>query len=116
MFLGIVSDGRKMTKDQVEELAQGRVWTGAQAVENGLANEIGGINQALEYAASISNLNNYRIVEFPKPQTPIEVLMDNLGMASSVSFSPEQIAKEFQTKIKSQKGIFARMPVNIVVN
>jgi len=76
-FLAIVAEGRGMTADQVDELAQGRVWTGSQAITNGLADEIGGLSDAIRYAEAKASLNHgeYKVVEYPAPLTAIEQIM-----------------------------------------
>ena len=50
-FLDVVSDGRGMSKERVDEIGQGRVWTGADALKINLTDEIGGLTDALNYAA-----------------------------------------------------------------
>jgi protease-4 len=66
VFLARVAEGRKMTKDAVDAVGQGRVWTGTQAAERGLVDEIGGLRQALAYARSLAHLpDDAPIVELP---------------------------------------------------
>lgn len=79
-FLSIVAEGRNMTADQVDELAQGRVWTGSQAISKGLADEIGGLADAIRYAETAACLTSgqYRIVEYPAPMTTIEQIVASL--------------------------------------
>ncbi len=68
MFLRRVADGRKMTKEQVDEVARGRVWTGRQAKERGLVDELGGLRQALAYARAAAGLrSDSPIIEWPEP-------------------------------------------------
>jgi protease-4 len=68
MFLRRVADGRKMTKEQVDVVARGRVWTGRQAKERGLVDELGGLRQALAYARSAAGmLEDSPIIEWPEP-------------------------------------------------
>jgi protease IV len=65
-FLGRVADGRHMTKEAVDKVAQGHVWTGEQAFERGLVDELGGLRQALEYARKVANLpDDAPIIELP---------------------------------------------------
>lgn len=122
-FVGIVAEGRAMSVEQVENLAQGRVWTGAEAVRNGLADEIGNIEDALNYAAFILNgnydLSNMQIVEYPKPQTTLEMLMESLsGTTPSVlAGTPfENIEAAFNTAQATETGkTYARMPYEHVI-
>ena len=90
-FTDIVSEGRGMTTEQVENLAQGRVWTGAEAVANGLADEIGNIQDALTYAAlsidGVTSLDDVTVVEYPKPQTTLDLLLESFGSSAPSAFA-----------------------------
>jgi protease-4 len=70
VFLERVASGRKLAKQAVDEVAQGRVWTGEQALQHGLVDEVGGLRQALEYARSAASLPEQApIIELPKIPT-----------------------------------------------
>lgn len=74
-FIERVADGRKMSVEDVENRARGRVWVGKSAVENGLADQLGGLNEALDYAAAQVGAKDRfgaNVVIMPKPLTPIE--------------------------------------------
>ena len=71
-FLQVVSDNRGMTRDQVNELAQGRVWTGRDAKENGLVDILGGYQDALDIAASMAEIESFNVVTYPVQRTFIE--------------------------------------------
>ena len=76
-FLQVVADGRGMTRDEVDRIAQGRVWTGRQAYENGLVDELGGLWRAIEVAkveAGIDQESEVTLVPFPEPRSFFEVL------------------------------------------
>ena len=60
-FLQRVADGRKMTREQVDTIAQGRIWTGTDAVKNGLVDELGSLEDAIKYAATVAKIKEYRI-------------------------------------------------------
>ena len=122
-FTSIVAEGRDMTIEQVENLAQGRVWTGAEAVENGLADEIGNIEDALLYAAlsidDVSDLEDVQVVEYPKPLTTLETLMESLnGSAPAVLTGTafENIEAAFSGINATETGkIYARLPYEYVI-
>ena len=122
-FTSIVAEGRNMSVAQVENLAQGRVWTGAEAVANGLADEIGNIEDALQYAAFIingnSDLSKMQIIEYPKPQTTLEMLMESLGGStpSVLAGTPfENIEAAFSTAQATETGkTYARLPYEYVI-
>ncbi len=65
-FLGRVAEGRGMTTEAVHEVAKGRVWTGTQAVEKGLVDELGYLEDAINEAAAMAGLEDYKIVEYPR--------------------------------------------------
>lgn len=67
-FVGVVAAGRNMTAEQVDSIAQGRVWAGNDAIEIGLCDEKGGLMDAIRYAAAKAGLLNYRIVAIPEKE------------------------------------------------
>ena len=75
IFLKRVADGRGLTKTEVEDLAQGRVWSGNQALKLGLIDEIGGLTEAIDLAKNSANLENYKLVELPKPVSTIDKII-----------------------------------------
>jgi protease-4 len=80
-FLARVSKGRGMDVATVDALAGGRVWTGKRAVENGLADELGGLNDALDYVAEAVGVGDYTelaVEVFPKPKTALEIIVEML--------------------------------------
>lgn len=82
VFLERVAEGRKLRVEQVEQLAQGRVWTGEQARQHGLVDELGGLREAIAYARSRADLDDEApIVEFPK--RPGSLLSHFLGARAS---------------------------------
>ena len=78
-FITNVAGHRDMERDQVHAIAQGRVWSGAQAVKHGLVDEIGGLEYAIETAADLAGLDEYGIEHHPKEMTSIEVIAELLG-------------------------------------
>ena len=87
-FTSLVAAGRDMTVEEVDAIAQGRVWAGSEAVNIGLVDQIGTLEDALSYAAiSIDGVSGYgdvQIVEYPKPQTSIEMILEALGAEKSI--------------------------------
>lgn len=81
-FVERVAKGRKMKPEDVRKIAKGRAWTGAQAVQNGLVDELGGLDSALNYTATqlgLENRDDLNIILMPKPLTPVEQLMMMMG-------------------------------------
>ena len=64
-FVGRVAAGRSLTTEAVDAIAQGRVWAGGDAIKIGLVDELGGLTDALRYAATLAGLDNYQTVEYP---------------------------------------------------
>ena len=125
-FLKRVADGRKMTTEQVDAIAQGRVWTGVDAHKLGLVDEIGGLDDAIKYAAKIGKTSSYRTENFPEYEKSFEDMLANFtGMAmfkTKEQLLKEQLGEEaFQMleqikKIKSRKGIQAMMPYELDIH
>ena len=74
-FITLVSETRNLRKTFVDSIAQGRVWSGSNAIEIGLVDELGGIEQAIAYAAEKAGLESYSIKEFPKQEDMFESLL-----------------------------------------
>lgn len=78
-FVGHVSQGRGITKEMVDSLGRGRVWTGEQAIERKLVDRLGSLDDAIASAASRASLEGYEIKEFPKAKNAFEELVKGLG-------------------------------------
>jgi protease-4 len=72
VFKRHVADGRKMNVDSVEAIAQGRVWTGEQALKIHLIDKIGGLYDAIEIARKMAKIDNYKLIILPKSKNPFE--------------------------------------------
>jgi protease-4 len=82
LFVTRVAEGRELEREQVDELGQGRVWTGAQAEANGLVDELGGLMAAIDLAraaAGIAEGEEVRLVVYPKPRTALERIFEYMG-------------------------------------
>ncbi|MGA2445615.1 MAG: signal peptide peptidase SppA [Opitutaceae bacterium] len=125
-FTAKVAEARKLDKAKVLEIAQGRVWSGAEAQKLGLVDEVGGLNNAITYAAKKAGLGtNYRLTEFPRKRQLAEIINEVLkGMAPEQAGDDAALAKmlgEFKEQAREllrcndPRGIYARLPVNIVI-
>lgn len=121
-FTSIVAEGRNMTVEAVDEIAQGRVWTGAEALEIGLVDQIGTLEDAIEYAAmsieGVTSVEDVQIEAYPKPQTTLEMLLEAFGGTESVfAGTPlESVEQAFLGWDASQAGkVYARIPYEIVI-
>lgn len=87
-FVARVSTGRKLPVERVQEIARGRVWTGAQAKTLGLVDELGGLNEAIVKARQLANIptsESVRFKRFPTPQSPWEALASAFGASGQAA-------------------------------
>ena len=119
-FVNRVSKGRKMTFAQVDAIAQGRVWSGSEAIKIGLVDKIGGLNDAIAEAARIAKIKSYSTQNYPEYEKNLNDLFSNLPFAQSKeSFIKEEIGEENYVLIEQikrfqrQKGVQAMMPYGI---
>lgn len=87
-FISLVAEGRDMSVAEVDKVARGRVWTGRQAAQNGLVDEIGGLNDALNFAAKLvgeKSRTNMSVEVYPKPRNVVEQLVELLQQQARVS-------------------------------
>lgn len=117
-FLSIVAEGRGMTKEAVDAIAQGRVWAGADALEIGLVDELGNLEDAIAAAAEMAGITDYKQKSLPELIDPIEEMMKELGadvqtnMIESALGSNLKLYKEMKQleKLSKTTGVQARMP------
>ena len=124
-FVGIVSEARGLTRERVDEIAQGRVWTGSDALEIGLVDEIGTLEDALRYAAQVAgdeDLASWNITGYPKPKTTMEMVMETLkgGSPEANVFTGTPLEGTanavLQAADRLENGrVLARMPYEIVI-
>jgi len=128
-FVAKVAEGRKLSIAKVEEIAQGRVWSGTDALRIGLVDQIGSLDDAIKYAGHQANLGeHFRVTEYPRTRNLSEAIAEMLGR-----FSPEGLhlhstglVGEIKERIESEfawlralndpRGVYARMPVDLVVH
>ena len=118
LFVNLVAESRGMEPARVDEIAQGRVWTGADALEIGLVDEIGTLEDAISYAAALADLHSsdeYSVVGYPKPLTFMEELLMSFGKTQEPSIladTPFAGMEKGLEALKSQNTglIYARLP------
>ncbi len=125
-FIAKVAEGRQLTPDAVEAIAQGRVWSGVEAQKIGLVDELGGLDEAIAFAAEKANLvGNYRLVEFPRQKELIEAIQEFFektapGIARSTGLRAK-IAERIERELKvlrafnDPQGVYARLPMTLHV-
>lgn len=126
LFLDKVSQSRGLSKTKVAEIAQGRVWTGAEAQKIGLVDDLGGLEKAITYAANQTNLrDNWELDEYPRQKSLETAILKSLfklqiqSQVSKVQTDPlTQKWQDFRAELTSlqtlndPKGIYARLPFN----
>ncbi len=120
-FLNRVMEGRGFTRDELHAIAQGRVWTGADALKIGLVDVLGGLEDALQIAAAKAGLENYSLTEYPVLKNPIEEFFNGLTGSVKTRLLKEELGDFYPTwnQIKNriqQQGLMARIPYDLVPN
>ncbi len=118
-FLERVAEGRKITVAEADSMAQGRVWSGVDAKNLGLVDELGSLDDAIKSAAELADVASYGIKIFPKYKSGFERFMEDYGGASSKikqDFIREELGLEAYSILKEvkaamgQEGVQARVP------
>ena len=121
-FTSLVAAGREMSVEEVDNIAQGRVWTGAEALQIGLVDQIGTLEDAIKYAAGtiegVSGIQDVRIEAHPKPLTTMELLLESInGQTEVFAGTPlEGVEAAFRNWNSTQSGkAYARIPYEIII-
>lgn len=121
-FVTKVAEGRNMTFEEVDQIAQGRVWTGKQALENGLVDELGGLEDAIKLAASMVEIDEYRIRSYPDYKRELKDMISGPFGSVKQQLLLHEIGKD-NLKIYKQikqfgdwKGIQTRLPFLLEIN
>ena len=117
-FVDRVAAGRKKPYDTVEPLAQGRVWLGAQAKQNGLVDELGGLDRAIELVrdrAKISSSEKIVLVTYPPKRTVWDVLFNKSDDAAQVESLIRPVIGKLPLRSLARGGIMRLMPFTINV-
>jgi protease-4 len=126
-FLAKVAEGRNLPPDKVAAIAQGRVWSGADALAHGLVDELGGLDAALAYAAGKAGLAaDYRVVEIPRERELVEAIQELIEKAvpgaARVTAGPlEELRRRLERELRAlaacndPQGVYARLPFTLSV-
>ncbi len=120
-FISHVAEGRGMTREQVDIIGQGRVWSGENALEIGLIDQFGGLEDAINLAAEIEGLEDFRTISLPRQPDPFEELFktgtNNIrGKILKNELGDKYRFYESVKKASQMKGVYARMPFDIFIN
>lgn len=109
LFTQRCADGRSMSQDQIKAIGEGRVWLGKDALEIGLVDELGNINNAIAKAAELANLGQYAIVDYPEKTDPFEEMLKMFDTTT-----PEEQLVLRLREFASQPRVMALMPEIII--
>lgn len=117
-FITKVGLGRGMSKEEIDNIGQGRVWTGLDAKKIGLVDEIGGIDKAIEIAKGLAKLEDYKTVDYPKMKDPFEQFIISLTEGAESKILKTYMGENYKyyqkvQTIGTQSGYMARMPYEI---
>ncbi len=116
-FVDLVADNRRISPDSVDALGRGRVWTGRQAVQVGLVDDLGGLKAALDYAADQQGLTEYDVVVYPRKRAwllpPGQSMLDWFISALWGS-DADQVATAVRAAIP-REGLYARLPYDLTI-
>ncbi|MGV8964166.1 MAG: signal peptide peptidase SppA [Candidatus Saccharimonadaceae bacterium] len=121
LFLTRCAEGRNIPKETLTLYAEGRVWTGKQAKEIGLVDELGDLKKAIEIAADLAEIDNYLVYEYPEMFSFIQELLNNKQKDLAAETLKEYLGDHYQIlslvkNIKEQDYVQARLPYNFNVN
>ncbi|MCT4644433.1 MAG: signal peptide peptidase SppA [Carboxylicivirga sp.] len=119
-FIGRCADGRETSKEAIDKIGQGRVWSGVNALDINLVDEIGGLNRAIELAKEAAGLEESRIVELPKAEDPFEQFMKELTGEARMFVGKSIMGAEYKyiqtlENLKNGYQIQARIPYNLEI-
>lgn len=120
VFITKVAEGRHTQKNTIDSIGQGRVWSGTDALKINLVDELGGLNNAIAYAAKKAAIKDYKILNLPKVKDPIEELLgsskEEIETRSMKSKLGEQYIYVQQIKqVLKLKGVQARLPYEMII-
>ena len=115
LFVKRCADGRKKTTDQIKAIAEGRVWTGEDALKIGLVDKIGGMDVAMKLAVEKAKLGAYMVKEFPVKEDFFTKLMKDFDTSVETRILKSQLGEDYKLlkkvqELKQINGIQARMP------
>ncbi|NDP20194.1 MAG: signal peptide peptidase SppA [Paludibacter sp.] len=120
LFVKRCADGRKMTTDQIKNIAEGRVWTGEDAIKIGLVDKIGGLNDAIKLAVEKAKLKTYNVNEYPVKEDFATKFMKSFSEGIETRFVKAQLGEQYKMfkqiqNINKVNGIQTRMSYDLII-
>ena len=117
-FLRKVSNGRNINIKEINDIAQGRIWSGLEAKKIGLIDEIGGLSDAINYAVKVTKLEDYVLEEYPKKKDFFQILLEDLQSNYKLYDNLQLYVQnweieKFRNLIKNYEGIQTRIPYEL---
>ena len=115
------ADGRKMSIEDIKKIAEGRVYSGTDALKLGLVDELGTLNDAIRIAAEKADITDYKLVDYPEQQDFFTQIMENLSTSIETRILKNRLGENYYyfeniQKVQNNFGIRAFMPYQIVVD
>ena len=104
-FKSKVSEGRNLSLDEVESIAQGRVWSGKQALKIGLIDSLGDLNTAIKDAAKIAEIEDFNVVEYPKRKASFESFIQDFSILLRKNQIESQVPEFIKILTDKRKNI-----------
>lgn len=119
-FTKKVADGRKKSQSYIDSIGQGRVWSGKEALANGLVDKLGNIDDAIASAARKAKIKDYKLVSYPAQVDPLKSLFDHSADKVKAYFVKRELGESYfyYEQLKSAinlSGVQTRMPYTITV-
>jgi protease IV len=119
-FVTHVSNGRKLTKTEIDQIGEGRVWSGSDAIKIGLADTVGGLDDAIKIAAQRARLINYNIKNLPEIEETFAKFIKSISDDTKSGILNSELGEEYKyfqlyKKVLHMKGIQARLPYEIEI-
>jgi len=120
LFVKRCAEGRKMKPDQIKAIAEGRVWTGEDALKIGLVDKIGGLNDAVKMAVAKAKLSTYNISEYPEKEDFATKFLKNFTKDIQTSLLKSQLGEQYNAfkqirNLDKINGIQARMSYDLII-
>lgn len=121
-FKSRVAAGRNLSMDSVEAIGQGRVWSGEEALQIGLVDVLGGLEDAIEIAKGMANIEGeYRVVEYPELEDPFQRLLKEFGASYETKIIEDRLGEyarylQLLEKAKTMQGYQTRLDYDLVID
>jgi protease-4 len=120
VFITKVAAGRKTSKNNIDSVGQGRVWSGADAIKINLVDELGGINDAIAYAAKQAKISDYKLQLLPKQKDPLQELLGNTKDEMEARAMKTNLGEQYKyvkqvKNVLQLKGVQARLPYEMII-